>query len=647
MSTTTVVRRQPRSKGCEQCIARRVKCDERPGCCKNCSRFGLPCSGAIRGAVFLDMTEKVSCSSMRPRKQRTKKTVAAKDEAEKRTEKPSSTDDTLEKQGTVEDSRSLTNGSPASPALLTDFTGDTEDAQSYTELLEIEEQGERCQYGDLSFPSTRPKSHFDDENCFGMTTFDYNPSIPPQLDAAAYNEYCFVGNFAQLIMSSRRSYSTNRPKSWILELPHLAATNALPSSLRYAMHAAALLYHAVTNHDNRAKVAAVRWYLAGLQSYRTTVLGPKPKKVMAASVPKEAVGSEGLSILEIAEICVPIMFSFYEALQGASSDAELLHHAAATEMLERRGPENCVCGLAHSVMRSLRVREVRMLMIRLYVNVILEVGSSCWLTNLHLKAFYSIMQNRSANFSSPEWLSIPFQQKHKICYDRLIDILLSFTKVLRLPYLDQKGATLRRSVNRVHDLSTTRKADIEERTMTVLAQLQEWWLQFSQEHCEMITLSTQSSFTPENACMAVASPTSVLANPLSSSWMIANNETLTASMLSLYSATHMILHTVLLVISLSKAPYCIGPDGQTEVDSHQAAISAYAMGVFNASMYLNTINPFCGDAVRTSFSMTIVSQFALEDTQRDEARRMLDQWKVHDPQPPSFSGTAKSDALVL
>ncbi|KAL6879322.1 hypothetical protein J3F83DRAFT_725820 [Trichoderma novae-zelandiae] len=236
------------------------------------------------------------------------------------------------------------------------------------------------------------------------------------------------------------------------------------------------------------------------------------------------------------------------------------------------------------------------------------------------EAFYSIMQNRSANFSSPEWLSIPFQQKHKICYDRLIDILLSLTKLLCPPCINQKGATLRGSVNRVHDLSTTRKADSEEKTMALLAQPQESRLQFRQEHCIIITQSLQCSLTPENAFMTVASPTSVLSNPLSSSWMVANNEILTASMLSLGRATHMALHTILLVISLSKAPYLIGPDGQTEVDSHQAAISAYATGVLNASVYLNMINPFCGDDVRMSFSMTIVSQFPLEDTQRDEAR---------------------------
>ncbi|KAH0497697.1 hypothetical protein TgHK011_004986 [Trichoderma gracile] len=571
------------------------------------------------------MTEKVSCSSTRPKKQRRRrKEIVFQKKTEQRAERaeqPPPSNDAPEQEDIVEEQTTLlavrSAAFPAPPVNLTCGDGDETPC---TDLLEIEEQGDNSYYDNLSFHNTWPVSHFDDEYCFGMKTFSYNPSIPPQLDAAAYNEYCFVGKFTQQLISSRQSYSSNRPKSWILELPHLAATNALPSSLRYAMHAAALLYHAVTNRDDRAKVASLKWYLAGIQSYRTTILGSKPEKdVVASGSEEKTIRSEEMGILETAEICVPIMFSFYEGLQGASSDAELLHHAAATEMLERRGPEKCVSGLAHSVMRSLRVRE----------------------------AFYSIMHNRSANFSSPEWLSIPFQQKHKICYDRLIDILLSFTKMLRLPYMNLKGATLRGSVHRVHDLSTTRKADIEQRTMTLLTQLQNWWLLFRQEHCEIITLSSECPVSPEIARMTVASPISVLTNPFSSSWMVANNETLTASMLSLYSATHMILHTILLVISLSKPPYLMGPNGQTEVDAHQAAISVYATGVFNASMYLNMINPFCGDAVRTSYSMSIVSQFALEDTQRDEARRMLAQWKFQAPQPPNCSRTAKSDALVL
>ncbi|KKO99565.1 hypothetical protein THAR02_08327 [Trichoderma harzianum] len=459
------------------------------------------------------MTEKVACKSLWPRKKKKTRVADTKGTVKEQVEKPAPTDDATKQRGSREESDEITPMATSSASC--NRTTGIEEEISYLDLLTNDDESESIFGGTAYQPSPEHTSHFDEDNCFSKG-FDYSINIPPELDASAYNEYCFVGNFTQFIISSRRNYSALRPQSWILELPHLAATNALPSSLRYAMHAAALLYHAVTNNDIRAKIAA---------------------------------------------------------------------------------------------------------------------------------AFYSIMNNRAAKFSSPEWLSIPFEQKHKISYDRLIDILLSLTKVLRLPYMNQRGATLRYSVHRVHDLSTARKADMEERVNTLLAQFQDWWLDFQQEHCEVITLSPQCSYTPENAYITVSSPSSVL--PLSGPWMVANDETLTSSMISIYSATHMILHTVLFIIALSRPPNPTGPDNLSDVDAHLAAISAYATGVFNASTYLNMINPFCGDAVRTNFSLAIVAQFALEDSQRDEARRMLNQWHVNDEGTPNSPGTTKSESLVL
>lgn len=317
------------------------------------------------------MTEKVACKSLWPRKKKKRRVADTKETAKEQVEKPAPTDDATKQQGSREESegtddatkqRSSTEESDeitpiaASSASCNSTTG-IEEEISYLDLLTNDDESETIFGGTTYQPSPEHTSHFDEDNCFGKG-FDYNINIPPELDASAYNEYCFVGNFAQLIISSRRNYSSQRPQSWILELPHLAATNALPSSLRYAMHAAALLYHAVTNNDIRAKIAAVRWYIAGIQTYRATILQSPAKKTLPAPVSEETQAPKEPSIAEIAEICVPIMFSFYEALQGGSSNAELLHHAAATEMLEKRGPEQCASGLAHSVMRSLRVREV-------------------------------------------------------------------------------------------------------------------------------------------------------------------------------------------------------------------------------------------------------------------------------------------------
>jgi hypothetical protein len=242
------------------------------------------------------------------------------------------------------------------------------------------------------------------------------------------------------------------------------------------------------------------------------------------------------------------------------------------------------------------------------------------------------MHNRSANFSSPEWLSVPFWHKQKICYDKLTDILLSFTMTLCLPNMNQRGADLKSSILRIHDLSTACKTNIEERVIMLQKQLQHWCSEFRDEHCEIIAQDSVTSSAIDTTYTAADSPCFVL--PLSGPWMIANNETLASSMVAIYCGINIILHSILFMISVSKPSSSIETGYQSAVDAHRAAISTYAASVFNAASYINMVNPFCGDALRTKFSVKIVAQFALEDSQRDEAQRMLGQWKLRNKALP-------------
>lgn len=300
------------------------------------------------------MTEKVSRNISRPRKKKKRTETKEKRHEEEQRDGPSNADDVAKQQSSAEESDSLAN-LPTPSTFITGYETEFLDLS----LLETESVGE-TNYFSMAYPSdTLPVPDFDNDEFSDLDFFDSDISIPPSLDAPAYNEYCFVGNFAQLIISSRQNYSSLRPQSWILELPHLLATDSLPPPLKYATHAAALSYHAVTNHDTNAEVAAIKWYLAGIKSYRAMVLGSQTNKTLTASVPEETSESGTPFISDTVEVCVPVMFSFYESLRGTSTEAELLHHEAATRMLETRGPEKCVSGLAHGVMRSLRVREVR------------------------------------------------------------------------------------------------------------------------------------------------------------------------------------------------------------------------------------------------------------------------------------------------
>ncbi|KAK1244196.1 hypothetical protein MKX08_002334 [Trichoderma sp. CBMAI-0020] len=559
------------------------------------------------------MTEKVSCSILKPKKKGRKKAHSMR----KATEGPGyefiTEDEIATCYVSVEESSCST---PSSYSRM---------AESETSSLDFcqsgdEDRGDMLHSGMVNAPVTGPSFPLGSNRLSDSDLLNYGASIPPALVTSTYDEYCFVSKFTQTLASSRRNYSTLRPESWISKLPYLVATNSLPRPLKYALHAVALLYHAVTR-DSRAERPAIQYYLAGIKSYRSVVLGNQAGQSPTTSVSEEDTGSEMSHPADIVAICGPVLFSFYEALQDAGSSAELLHHSVAVEMLRARGPNKCVDGLAHSVMRSMRVKEVRDYKSYAYAKAETVVAI----------AFHSIMQNRSASFSSPEWLSIPFQKKHRICYDKLIDILLSFTTTLRLPSMNQKGTKLRSSIHRIHDLPTARKNKIEERVRMLQEQLQHWWLEFRDEHCEIIAQNSGISPAVDAAYGAADSPSSVL--PLSGPWMLANNETLTSSMVSIYSGIHVILHSVLFIISLSKSPCLIKPGGQSMADIHRATISMYAASVFNAALYLNMVNPFCGDAVRTKFAINIVLQFALEDSQRDEAQRMLSQWKIRGTAP--------------
>jgi hypothetical protein len=295
------------------------------------------------------MTEKVSYSRLKPKKKRGKKTSSTQTDAEDLASESVAGDEVAACNVSTEEKSCPIASSPSCSRIA-----ENENASPGVGL-----SGDGYNHSDMvirptpKIPLSSNNDQFADPN-----VYDYDASIPSALDTSAYDEYCFVGNFTKLLTSSRRNYSVRRPESWISKLPYLVATNSLPSSLKFALRAVALSYHAVT-HDSRAELPAIKSYLVGIQSYRSIVLGGQAKQSSMTPTSKNDVDTETLHTSDIVAICGAVLFSFYEALQEGESDAELLHHSAAMQMFQARGPDKCADGLAHSVMRSMRVKEVR------------------------------------------------------------------------------------------------------------------------------------------------------------------------------------------------------------------------------------------------------------------------------------------------
>ena len=428
------------------------------------------------------------------------------------------------------------------------------------------------------------------------------PGFPPSalLETGPDNEYYFVSRFVDLITSSRHGYNPLRPRSWVFDLPNLLSTTDVPS-VKYSIRAAALMYVAVAHRDRRAEADAVRWYLTSLESYRATLGRREDGATVAQPMP------DGKTI------CVPMMFLYFESMRGAS-ESWALHHRAVAEMLEARGPFNCSAGMEHGMMRSVRAMEVSFV----------ELNSSPPLGRLRLtirfmasQAFDSILQNRPSRFATPEWCLIPFRQSRKISFDRLIDVLLSFPSQLQLPRADKTGSSLRNDIRGVHDLATDQKNAIEDRVNILLLQLQWWWWDFEEEH---------TGASPASVCPEADSPEHESPLSRAASCMFVHRDTLTANASALYSAASIILHSVLLVLALSKPPALIGADVVSLVNISQSSIASHASSVLRAAAYLTETSPFCGDTLRTIVAVQIVSLLALEDSKREQAQSMLAKW---------------------
>ncbi|KIW87935.1 uncharacterized protein Z519_11520 [Cladophialophora bantiana CBS 173.52] len=52
-----------RSRGCKNCLKRKIKCDENAPICRECSNANLECSGPRLGPVFIDMSNKIKRST--------------------------------------------------------------------------------------------------------------------------------------------------------------------------------------------------------------------------------------------------------------------------------------------------------------------------------------------------------------------------------------------------------------------------------------------------------------------------------------------------------------------------------------------------------------------------------------------------------
>ncbi|RFU33827.1 hypothetical protein B7463_g2503, partial [Scytalidium lignicola] len=548
-------RRPPRSKGCAQCIQRHVKCDERSEVCRQCVRFGLPCSGPIQGPIILDMTEKVSRRSKKPNPKPRARKVQSKSDPGLETVATNATPTTI-----IDNFNYLAAESP-----LTESTSPSTQSSPHSEAETESSITSSPQY-DANFAPRRDK----------RLDLQFQLVKLEQLYGYELFEECFVSQFVGLVTSARDTAPPDRPRSWFFSITDFLLNPSTPS-VKYCIRAAALAYYSVMYHNKGAEMDAVKWYLAGLESHRNSLA-----HLRKASTGNGVGGPSPLRIPSSQDICVPMMFSYFECMKG-SGNAWLQHMTAAVEMLIVRGPFDCRNGHEHAMFRSIRPYE----------------------------AFRAILAGEHSKLSVQEWCVTPFCENVKIAFDFVIDILLSFPSQLNLP----GGRTLRDSIQRVANLSDAAKDAIEGQVYCLLNKLQDWWWHFEKDNGTGVQSMDSLEVTGVSTCE--------LPVPLPSSSVHFYRDTLTAVSIAVYNSASVILYSVLLNLASSKPP---SPPEISPLPRYRSSIFSHSSSILNVAAFQNFINPYCGDTARTTFPVQIISLLGVDDAQRLEAQKYIDSW---------------------
>lgn len=166
------------------------------------------------------------------------------------------------------------------------------------------------------------------------------------LNDICINEQYFVAKFVGFIASPRQ-----HRRSWIYTLPGIVSTTTVPA-VRYSIRAAALMYYAASSRDYHAGMAAVRWYLAALESYRNKIRMSSQESLLPHS------SSFPDSSQIYTALCPPLMFQYFDVMQGFSANHGHEHHGFTCRMIERLGPGKVLNGIEHDMFRSIRTHEV-------------------------------------------------------------------------------------------------------------------------------------------------------------------------------------------------------------------------------------------------------------------------------------------------
>ncbi|KAK9454999.1 hypothetical protein V1511DRAFT_501569 [Dipodascopsis uninucleata] len=356
------------SKGCLECKRRKVKCDETIPQCIKCKKRGLICSGAITGPLF------------RRQKIGTADRIARIETQGERNSLSLSQHKSLRKLG---------------PSLRI----------MRHNLRKTEKQVEQS------------KSSFDLADMLASPSENLPMLIPLRPSDKDMLQFCdsyFMDSFAKL--TSHIPNSERRSKLWFqFKISHYIYAND-NSVTSFAGKALVLIYAASSLHDDHFRHEGIKWYIKALKMQR--MLLRNIHCVEASKDESLVVDSDGN--VKSTSICRPVarirsqdamnqtimasfLFTMLEIVSPSLDYAWIALMRGSLDILSVIGPQIDDVECAFGLFEGLRI--------------------SC--------AIASISLRQDSFLSSPEWMSIPFNNRRKDDVQVLIDMMLEFAQILQ------------------------------------------------------------------------------------------------------------------------------------------------------------------------------------------------------------------------
>ncbi|KAF2802303.1 uncharacterized protein BDZ99DRAFT_483037 [Mytilinidion resinicola] len=307
-----------------ECVS---NCDETPGKCKQCTRLGLHCSGAIQGSMIIDMTERVKNKKPRKRKQRVLQPPVETHQTDIGAQVSIKADEISRREAP----RGLAiRPSPieASPGVISP----TPEATGC--VLDVNPTIIGC------------RQHF-------RLAFPYQPSLVEIYDQA------FIYQFVELHKGWKAPKKYDGDMPWVTRLPELSSSSAKPV-IKYSIRAASMAFYGQAHQDVSVMTDSYRWYSTGLALQRGCISDLEESHIPG-----------------IEEVIVPMVMSLYEVVASTTQTSVFHHLDAASNVLNMRGPTNCTTGLPHQLLKVMRVTSAN---VSLMTNSPSLFSSRPWLT---------------------------------------------------------------------------------------------------------------------------------------------------------------------------------------------------------------------------------------------------------------------------